>query len=706
LGKLRSNFPKSANIHLLNEQEKQIFLNANSLIYTLPLYFFALVSVISAVHLVVSLRTRLAAAGGMALLGMSEIMFAYALENSLPGLETKVWLTRLQAIGYAVIPVAWSLFIIRFTGFSRWVTPGLILGLSILPAILVCLCLLDSGLPVVLAITGLVNGPGGPVLQTELAPFGVLYALYVTIVSMVGFLLLFRMTLQARMIYVKQGLALMIGPFSGVCAGAVVTAGVNILAPYSPVPYAFVIDSLFIAWAIFMLRLGDVLPVAHERVFNEMPDAVVIVDRNKRVVDLNRAAANLFRVVENKAIGQPLAQLAPDLIARIKLSADMDGMVQTAELGNGTPHQYDARVSFLVNGEGDPDSCQIWLRDITSLKRVENSLRSALHEAETLRQVGLELAAELDLDQVLERVLRCLKEAVPFHRAMILLVEKEEVRVGAVEGEALPAADVLNRKLKNYLLVQQMSGSPETVRVPVAHGDHPSDALVPLDAASFMAVPLIHNQKLTGCLVLESRRPGQYDVAEQIMTEAVASQAAIAIQNAALFQKVREQALTDPLTGVYNRRYFFEMGNLEIEQARRSGRGLGVILLDLDHFKQVNDTYGHLAGDQILAQVAHILREQVRSSDVICRYGGEEFAVLLPEINMMGALQVAERLNQEIYRTSVTSRKGEVRVSVSMGVAMLDAETHTIDDMLHQADRALYAAKQAGRNCVRYIPQV
>jgi diguanylate cyclase (GGDEF)-like protein/PAS domain S-box-containing protein len=678
--------------------------NESSLIYTLPLYFFGLVSVISAVYLVAHLRTRLALAGGVALLGMSEVMLLYALENSVPGLDTKVWLNRMQSIGYAAIPAAWSVFILRFTGFSRWVSPGLVLSLSILPAILVFLTLLDEGLPLVVHIEGVVNGPGGVVLKTSLAPFGVLYSIYLSLVMAAGFLLLFRMTLQARFLYVKQGLSLMIGPLSGVCATYIVASGANFIAPYSPLPYTFALNSLFAAWSIFGLRLGDALPVAHEQVFDEMPDAVVIVDRQKRVIDLNRAAANLFRVEEIKALGQPLETIAPDLASQVKLDAEMDGKEQPAELGIGAPRQFDARVSFLLDAEGNPTSCQIWLRDISALKRVEDSLRRALQEAETLRQVGLALASELDLDQVLERVLQYLKQAVPFDRALVLLVENDGVRIGAIQGDALTAAEGLNRRLKNYLLAQQMSSQQETIRVPDVRSDSVHAPLCPVEAVSFMAVPLLHNQKLTGCLVLESRRPGQYDQAEQILAEAVASQAAIAIQNANLFQKVREQALTDPLTGVYNRRYFFEMANREIEQARQSGQELGLILMDLDHFKLVNDTYGHLAGDQVLAQLAQIMRQQVRSSDVICRYGGEEFAILLPEINIKGVIQVAERVHHEIFQARVKSRKGEVKVTVSMGVVMLDEQTAAIEDLLHQADRALYAAKLAGRNCVRYIP--
>jgi diguanylate cyclase (GGDEF)-like protein/PAS domain S-box-containing protein len=677
-------------------------MNQIAIFLTVPLYFFALVGVISAGYVIVHLRTRLAWALGGTLLLLAEIVICYALEIALPTYEEKLLLRRLQTIGYAFLPVFWLTFVLRYTGNARWATWTSIGIQSVLPLVVGVLALFDATYPWVVRVGRLVNAPSGPMLETQLAPLGFFYSLYVVVILVGGFFFLFRTTLQSRRLYMKQGIGLIAAPVAGVVAIYTMTPGANVFVPYTLAPYILALDVAVFAWLIFRLQLGDVLPVVHEQIFDEMPDAVVIVDRRQRIADLNRAAANLFKVDENEVLGRSLANTLPELANQIDLAPVQRGRVQTVEFFRGNLHYFDARLSFITDAEGRPTNCQIWMRDISPLKRGEEILRRKLFESVTLRQAGMALAVELDMDQVLERVLEYLRKAVSYDRAMILLEENEIVRVGAEAGEILSGSENLQRSLKNYLLIQQMHHLPETICVGTAHPEHPQYALVPPEAKSFMAIPLMLNQKFSGCLVLQSQQPGQYGYDEQALAETFAVQFAIAIQNAYLFQQVREQTLTDPLTGVYNRRYFFDMANREIEQARLLQRELTVLMFDLDHFKQVNDVYGHLAGDQVLARIAQVARQQARGTDVICRYGGEEFAVLLPETDLQTGVQVAERLRQDIAQVRLTTRKGEVTVTISIGAATLTEQTATIEDLIHQADNALYVAKQSGRNCVRF----
>ena len=655
--------------------------------------------------MLVRLRSRLAKVGAITLFGISEVMFVYALEICVADPTAKEWFNRLQIIGFIVIPVAWMVFILRFTGFAVWINQRVIIGLTFFPALLVVLASTNKLHHLVISDPVLVGGADGFVLTYTYGIFGVIYIFYLILILGASLLLLLRMTLEARPFYQQQGIALLMGPATCVLAIFLVTSGMNPIAPYSPIPYIFAIDSLLAAWGVFSLRVGDILPVARERVFDEMLDGVIIIDRHKRVVDLNRAAAKQLQVEEDVSLGQELRKVAPMLASQIDLSPSSEGKDQSVELGNGAhPYHFNVRTSFWIDSEGQLTSCQIWLRDITPLKQVEDSLRLALHETETLRQAGLALAAELDLDQVLERVLRFLQQAVPYDRAQVLLEEGGAIRVRALHGVMLPSTEEgLARRLKNYLLIQQMHHNPETICVSVVVEHHPQAALLPMDARSFLAVPLLMNQRFIGCLVLESFKMGRYTSAEQLLVEAFASQAAISIQNAYLFQRVREQAITDPLTGVYNRRYFMETVNHEIGLARKQGRELAMILIDLDHFKWVNDTFGHVAGDQVLVRISQAARAQIRTSDVCCRYGGEEFAILLPDSDISAALQVADRLREDINLARVQTRKGEVAVTASIGVASLDDRILNVEDLLHQADLALYAAKEGGRNCVRFI---
>ena len=155
-----------------------------------------------------------------------------------------------------------------------------------------------------------------------------------------------------------------------------------------------------------------------------------------------------------------------------------------------------------------------------------------------------------------------------------------------------------------------------------------------------------------------------------------------------------------PLTGLHNRRHFFDLAEYEFRRAQRFGHPLSVIMLDIDHFKQVNDAYGHIVGDQVLRGVAERCREILRDIDLLGRYGGEEFTALLPETRPADARQVAERMRQIVARTAIETESGPVTVTICLGHAIMDEGSHDLDALLDHADQALYQAKNAGRNRV------
>jgi diguanylate cyclase (GGDEF)-like protein len=163
---------------------------------------------------------------------------------------------------------------------------------------------------------------------------------------------------------------------------------------------------------------------------------------------------------------------------------------------------------------------------------------------------------------------------------------------------------------------------------------------------------------------------------------------------------LREQAMTDPLTGLYNRRYLVEFLQREWIRARRREGSLGVIMIDLDHFKRINDSFGHPVGDYVLTAISALLRMHIRSSDIVCRYGGEEFALVLPDASLESVKRRAGEMQAAIARLDL--RHGEAplgRITASLGVAMFPDHADSPDSVLQAADGALYAAKSAGRDC-------
>jgi diguanylate cyclase (GGDEF)-like protein len=219
-------------------------------------------------------------------------------------------------------------------------------------------------------------------------------------------------------------------------------------------------------------------------------------------------------------------------------------------------------------------------------------------------------------------------------------------------------------------------------------------------AASLLAVPLRARNRTLGALVLTGAR-GSFDASSRRVLEIMANQAAATIQLIKDKEQQRQLAVRDGLTGLYNRRAFGELLAAAIaNEDRRTGGSLGLVLLDIDHFKKLNDTYGHPAGDAALRSLARLLGLHLRKGDHAARYGGEEFVVVLPGSDEERAIGAAERLRSALQKHRFVFEGARIPLSASLGVAVWPVDGREADALVSAADRALYAAKQSGRNRV------
>lgn len=275
-----------------------------------------------------------------------------------------------------------------------------------------------------------------------------------------------------------------------------------------------------------------------------------------------------------------------------------------------------------------------------------------------------------------------------------------------------------------------------------------AESVVSLRLRSVMCAPLIAREQVLGALYIENRAGRSiFDQEDLRALEYFAAQAAVSIENALLNdelearvahrtielkqavaqleqhkqelieanvrlaeeiaerkraqEELHKLATIDGLTGVFNRRHFFDLGGQAFHWAKQQHYTLAALMIDVDHFKHINDQYGHAVGDQVLQALAIRLQECTRGGDILARYGGEEFVVLMPQANLDKAMHLAERMRLEVEAQPVATSRGDLPVAISVGVSTLIAEQdQEIDAMVDRADQALYQAKQAGRNCV------
>jgi diguanylate cyclase (GGDEF)-like protein len=337
--------------------------------------------------------------------------------------------------------------------------------------------------------------------------------------------------------------------------------------------------------------------------------------------------------------------------------------------------------------------------------QVQSNLQQLVSEREALQRATSSLLSTLDLSRLLGQIVDAAQDAIPpADQALLVLIdqpenrsnrlvkiETDDPRVCTLAIMELPSALSEALRKREALLIEDAAG--DHLLLPILHA-RPGNAPV----RSALAAPLVLGRELAGALVLASLRPSAFTEAMREPLMAFAATATAALQNAIVFNEMRELATTDPLTGIWNRRTFFELGEREAERAHRFKRPLGAIMFDVDFFKATNDKYGHAAGDEVLTGIVDRCRASIRRVDLLARYGGDEFAVLLPEADEHLAAEVANRIRSAVSGFPIRTNAGPILVSLSMGIAQFTEDTPDLVSLLNKADRALYQAKQSGRN--------
>jgi len=341
-------------------------------------------------------------------------------------------------------------------------------------------------------------------------------------------------------------------------------------------------------------------------------------------------------------------------------------------------------------------------------QRIFKNVEATKFELGQFFDASRRLNSVLSMDEVLDAALRSAADVVDYDFAAVTLWEGGRHYVEAVDcaepfdcepGELRGASFPPNSGLvamavenQHYLPYGGRLRDGETVVF--THGEQ-----LP-ELESLLVLPLIVRGEAIGTLVVGTEQLGGVATERREMLEVIANQVAVSLQNARLYARMEQLATTDELTGLPNRRSFDRKLEEAVARHGRADRRFGLIILDIDHFKEVNDTWGHAVGDEVLEEVAGVLRDSVREIDVPARYGGEEFAVILEETALEGAERVAERIRQGVADLEFQADGEAFQCTVSLGIAIWSGDGETVDAIVEAADDALYYAKEHGRNRV------
>ena len=345
------------------------------------------------------------------------------------------------------------------------------------------------------------------------------------------------------------------------------------------------------------------------------------------------------------------------------------------------------------------------LQDCSRELEIENrALRDRIAELHTFLNLSKTLSATLNMEELFRLALHLIGRSLHVDAYALMLLDESGERLVVKAAFGFPEDGGLGLTLRvgegisglvaqtgQALLVPDVSAEPRLLEQEAFRQPR----------GSFICVPLrIKGREVIGVLNAQKPEPQGFGLGDLDLFQAVATQVAVALENAQLYQRTKELSTRDDLTGLFNRRHFFDNLEKEVQRAGRYRRVFSLLLLDLDDFKGYNDTYGHLQGDEALKDIGRLLLASTRRADIVARFGGEEFVVLLPEINAQGALVVAEKIRTAVEQYPFAGRTtppGD-KMTVTLGLATYPTDSEDGLELVDLADRALYLGKQQGGN--------
>lgn len=312
--------------------------------------------------------------------------------------------------------------------------------------------------------------------------------------------------------------------------------------------------------------------------------------------------------------------------------------------------------------------------------------------SQQLNRVACDITSTLDLNEVLDRMLNHLYDIIPFSAAYIMLKENGKLKIAASKTNGGSAW--ISEKYSNVVWSEGLEGpffaKKAVVMETVNNGD----------VYTVQVLPLYYNTEPLGVFEVYRRKKEIEDINDMNIIEVFADQAAIALQNAKLYSTLKEYANTDSLTQAYTRRYFKELADTILNDLKPEGRTCSIAMLDVDHFKSVNDRYGHLTGDLVLKTIVQRCSASLPDNAILARYGGEEFIVFFPFSDRDRVFCIMEQCRDEIRSSPVEVKQNYINITVSIGLAFQDYPEETLEQLIRKADEALYGAKRNGRDCI------
>ncbi|MBE0478684.1 diguanylate cyclase, partial [Candidatus Aerophobetes bacterium] len=558
--------------------------------YIWPLVISALTSVI--IILVAWKRRHIP--GSLPLMFIGGCVLQWSLCNVLElgsiELSAKIFWANLQYFGILILPVMWLVFALEYTARDKWLAKRNFILLLIVPAITLILAWTNESHGLIRYNVRLDTAGPFSVVAKEYGAWFKIQIIYSYMLLFVGTLLLLQILLRPPYFYRKQAIILLAGVLTPWVANIMYITGFNPIPRLDITPPVFAVSGLIILWSIYRFELLDMMPLTRDVIFEDMSDGIIVLNALNRILDTNPAVENITGYKSAELIGKVLTDVIQP--SSVKLAEYLGGKEKLqVEIVLGEKEKicyYALTVSPLYSRRNIIIGRMVTLRDITKQKHAEIALQESKQKIEGLHEIALRFDTCQTEEEIYRLSILAAEKILKFSTCQFIVREEGKPVIKITLPESATSKQF---KSKISLPVSETS-TAEVFSV--------KEDVFAKDSIGLLEILLSHTREN--------------------------------LERVHLQKELKEQAIRDHLTGVYNRRYFSQIINKEIKRARRYNSPIVFLMIDINRFKEINDIFGHQTGDFMLQRVAKMLQEELRETDIIIRYGGDEFLVLLLDV--------------------------------------------------------------------------
>jgi len=659
------------------------------------------------------LWTRRSARGALPLaylfISISVWSLSYVIELAVTGYSASSFWLKVEYFGIVSVPVFWLLFCLRYANILKPSNRNFFIFFSIIPIMTLVLVFTNEYHQLIWVKRYLTALYGIDILALEYGIWFWVHIFYSHILYLTGLYFLIQHYFKTpRNLRHQVRLILFAGLIPGI-ANYIYLSNSNPFPLIDLTSVSFALSGILILFVIYYHKFLDIIPIARETTIENMRDGIIVVDLQDRIVDINPAAEMIIQASFSEVIGQHASQVLVDLADWISLSKEQKTPIKVLTIGDGPNKQMFVLNLFpLSDAQGEMVGHTIVFHNNTESNKLNRDLKNQADRLAVLYEIGKAITSTLDIDTLLELIYKQLSRVISSDAYFVALYlpkeHKLDIRILFDQEQRFPpeivnADEGLSSWIVEHrapLLIHDLRKELDKIPVkPILVGEKQL-------SRSWLGVPMQTENELVGLLAVASYKPNMFNKTDQLLLEQIAQQAVLSILNARSYQEVARQAKLDSLTGVSNHKHLIERLYEEAESALTTLTPLSMIMLDIDHFKLYNDTYGHIVGDEVLRLTVQAVESHIKKTDTVGRWGGEEFGIILPNTTTTQANVIANRIRRTLSELPLFNVEGKTipKPTISQGIANMPEHTTDPDELVIIADRALYRAKDKGRDQV------